>query len=157
MPYDIRLVTLQPRPAIVIRGTMRAEALPGFFGGAYAELYAYAGRCGAAPDGPPFARYPGITTAAVGPEITVEAGVTLQRAVEGAGRIESSELPGGDCAVTEHVGPYDTMEPAYKAIEEWMRAHGREPASGPWEIYHSDPAEEPDPQKWRTDIHWRLK
>ena len=157
MAYVVTVRKLQRRPAIIIKGTMRAEELPGFFGPAYGELYAYAGQHGVAPDGPPYARYPDIATAEIGSQVTVEAGVTLQHAVEVTGRIEASELPGGDCAVTEHIGPYDQMEPGYQAIEAWMREHGREPAGGPWEVYYSDPAQEPDPQKWRTEIYWPLR
>jgi effector-binding domain-containing protein len=157
MPYAITVRTLQPRPAIVIRATLRVEELPAFFGSAYGELYAFAARHAAPADGPPFARYPGITSAAIGPEVSVEAGITLPRAIGGEGRIEAAELPGGECAVTEHIGPYEGMEPAYKALEGWMHENGRTAAGGPWEVYHSDPAHEPDSQRWRTELFWPLK
>jgi effector-binding domain-containing protein len=156
MSYDVTVRALPSKPALVIRGSMRQDELPAFFASAYGELYAYAARHGVMPDGPPFARYPNISNASAGAPITVEAGVTLPRAVDGDGRVEMSELPGGECAVTEHIGPYDAMEPAYQALEAWMRANRRAPAGGPWEVYHSDPAQEPDPQKWRTEIFWPL-
>jgi effector-binding domain-containing protein len=156
MNYDVSLRTLTAKPAIVIRAQLRQDEMPAFFAQAYGELFAYAGRHGAMPDGFPFARYPDIATASVGDQITVEAGVTLPRTLDGEGRIEKIELPGGDCAVTEHIGPYGDMQPAYQALEAWMRDNSRAPAAGPWEVYHSDPAQEPDPQKWRTEIVWPL-
>jgi effector-binding domain-containing protein len=37
-------------------------------------------------------------------------------------------------------------------LAEWIVRNGGTPASSPWEVYFTDPAEEPDPQKWRTEI-----
>ena len=157
MSYPVTLRVKEPRHALVVRGRMPSDALPAFFGSAYGELFPYAIQHGAPPDGPPFARFPGITTGtAAGVEIDVEAGVFVAREIEGSGRIEHRLLPGGDAAITEHIGPYEEMRPAYMALEAWMREHDRSPAGGPWEIYYSDPAQEPDPQKWRTEIVWPL-
>lgn len=152
MAHDISVKTLARRPALVIRGAMRTDELPAFFGTAFGELYGYATRRAAVPDGPPFARYPSITA----DRVEVEAGLTLPQAVAGEGRIEAAELPGGEAAVTTHIGPYDTLHEAYRAIEAWMQAHGRAPGGAPWETYYSDPQAEPDPATWRTEITWPL-
>ena len=44
------------------------------------------------------------------------------------------------------------MAPAYQALASWVSSHGGEPAGDPWEVYFSDPASEPDPATWRTEI-----
>jgi effector-binding domain-containing protein len=33
-------------------------------------------------------------------------------------------------------------------------AQGRRPASTMWEVYLTDPEEEPDPARWRTEVYW---
>src|SRR5439155_24909341 len=50
--------------------------------------------------------------------------------------------PGGEAAVAVHRGPYDRMNEAYTAIEEWMVANRRESAAYARAIY-GDPT--PDP------------
>jgi len=152
MAYDISVKKLARRHTLVIKGSMRADELPNFFGQAFGELFGYATRKGSMPDGPPFARYP-----SVGPEqVVVEAGVTVASPVAGEGRVEASDLPGGEAAVTTHIGPYESLHEAYRAVEAWMQANGRAPGGAPWETYFSDPQQEPDPMKWRTEIAWPL-
>jgi effector-binding domain-containing protein len=157
MDYNVTLRVNEPKHTLIVRGRVPGAELPAFFGSAFGEVFGLAMQRSAPPDGPPFARFPGITPG-VGPgaEVDVEAGVCVAREVEGSGRVVASVLPGGDAAVTDHIGPFDEMQPAYMALESWMREHDRVPAGGPWEIYYSDPAQEPDPQKWRTEIVWPL-
>ena len=44
------------------------------------------------------------------------------------------------------------MAPAYEALASWVSSHGGEPAGAPWEVYFSDPAVEPDPATWHTEV-----
>jgi effector-binding domain-containing protein len=44
------------------------------------------------------------------------------------------------------------MRPAYDAIEAWIIDQGGQPEGPAWEIYYTDPNEEPDPSNWRTEI-----
>ena len=70
----------------------------------------------------------------------------------GNGELVQSELPGGQVAVTTHVGAYDRIEPAYRALADWLTEHGGEPLGDPWEIYLIGPPTEPDPASWRTEV-----
>jgi hypothetical protein len=40
------------------------------------------------------------------------------------------------------------MRPAYDAVEAWIIDQGGQPEGPGWEIYYSDPNEEPDPSNW---------
>jgi effector-binding domain-containing protein len=51
-----------------------------------------------------------------------------------------------------YIGPYDAMEPAYTALASWVSDRGGEPTGDAWEIYSSDPEQQPDPRTWRTEI-----
>lgn len=152
MTYDITVRKLERRSTLVVKGAMRMDELPAFFGQAFGELYGYAARKGVAPEGAPFARYPSVSTE----RVEVEAGIVVPSPVAGEGRVEASDLPAGDAAVTTHIGPYESMHEAYAAIEAWMSANGRTPGGAPWETYFSDPQAEPDASKWRTEIAWPL-
>lgn len=76
-------------------------------------------------------------------------GVEVTRAFETRGEVYATETPGGEAAVAVHRGPYDRMNEAYVAIEEWMAANGKESAGHSWEIY-GDPT--PDPADTETTI-----
>ena len=54
------------------------------------------------------------------------------------------------------MGTYERLEAAYQAISGWIERTGRRAGEGPWESYTTDPMSEPDPERWRTDIHWPL-
>jgi effector-binding domain-containing protein len=44
------------------------------------------------------------------------------------------------------------MKPAYEATERWISEHDGVPEGPPWEVYYSDPNQQPDPSTWRTEI-----
>ena len=52
-----------------------------------------------------------------------------------------------------HVGPYDQMQAAYAALDEWVRSHGEPSARVSWEVYGDW---QQDPNKLRTDIYYQL-
>ena len=43
---------------------------------------------------------------------------------EGEGDVLAETLPGGPAAVTIHAGPYDQLQAAYAALEEWIVTNG---------------------------------
>jgi effector-binding domain-containing protein len=58
--------------------------------------------------------------------------------------------------VLEHVGPYEELARSYRLMSEAIEEHGFEPAGDPRELYHSDPAEVPDPNDYVTEIIWPI-
>jgi hypothetical protein len=81
-------------------------------------------------------------------------GVEVTRTFETVGEVYTTETPGGDAAVVVHRGPYDRLNDAYDAIDEWMQANRRESAGHSWEIY-GDPT--PDPADTETTLVLLLK
>lgn len=84
-----------------------------------------------------------------GAPIQCEFGVEVTRTFETAGEVYATETPAGEAAVAVHRGPYNRMDQAYKAIENWMAVNRRESAGHSWEIY-GDPT--PDPADTETTI-----
>jgi periplasmic divalent cation tolerance protein len=101
--------------------------------------------------GPPFSRYYNW-----GDQVDMEIGAPVVRAVPGQGRIKCSELPACRAAHALHAGTYETLGKTYGALEAWMKDEGHVPASGPWEVYLTDPREVEDPADNRTEIFWPI-
>jgi effector-binding domain-containing protein len=116
---------------------------------------------GAHPAGPPFAKYTGMPSETVDVEagFPVAApfdapGLTDGDGVEAGGRVEAGTLPGGRTAVGTHVGPYEGLTDTYQQMAGWISAQGLIPGPAVWEVYLSDPGQEPDPATWRTEVYW---
>ena len=141
---------LQEQPTLVMSANLTVAEIPSFLGKAYAVVAEQAGRSGLVMTGPPFARYRSLD-----PEYArfeVEAGFPVDKSAPVHGEVESSTLPGGPAAVVTHIGPYDEMKPAYEATEAWITQHDGMPEGSAWEVYYSDPQQQPDPSTWRTEI-----
>jgi effector-binding domain-containing protein len=74
--------------------------------------------------------------------------------VHDTGDVVVSHLPGGRTAVAVHLGPYQQLPETYAEVLDRIQAEGLLAAEDMWEEYLSDPAAEPDPQTWRTVVHW---
>ena len=85
--------------------------------------------------------------------LNLEVGVEVNTPVEAQPPVISSQLPGGPVAVTVHMGSYEQLPAAHRAILDWCEQH-QMPLAGPnWEIYDhwSD-----DPAQRRTFVHYLL-
>jgi effector-binding domain-containing protein len=143
------------RRTAVVHGFIPMSEIPQFMGRAFPAAWRAITAAGLAPGGPPFSRYFSFPSE----NMELEAGITiadspgvLRRAFEATDDVQPGELPAGQVAVGWHVGPYDTIHETYAKLMAWIAEEGREPGGPMWEVYWSDPAEEPDPSKWRTEI-----
>ncbi len=138
---------LPRQPTFVVRGRVAVEDIGQWLGPVFHRTAAAAG---SSIVGPPFARYHMVGEAPT--EFEVEAGFPVAVAGTAENGVETSELPGGPALVVTHIGPFDEIASAYEAVTEWLAEHGDETAGAPWEVYLTDPAQEPDPARWRTEI-----
>lgn len=84
-----------------------------------------------------------------GGRVVCDFGVEVTSTFEAAGEVQPTETPGGEAAVAVHRGSYERLHEAYTAIDEWMKANGRESAGRSWEMY-GDPT--PDPADTETTV-----
>lgn len=149
---DFDIVDVTEQPTAVVKGRMAMAELRNFFDSAYGQVFAAVGQQGAQPAGPPFGYYP----AKPGEFVEVEAGVPVTRPITAVGNVESGTLPAGRAVHGVHVGPYEQLTETYGDLLAWVAQQGLTLAEGMWECYLSDPAAEPDPATWRTEIFWPL-
>jgi effector-binding domain-containing protein len=145
--YQITSKSLTRQATAVMRDELPIEQVGRWLASCYSTVHEYLRRAEVAVTGPPFARFTFI-----GDEIAVEAGFPVEREIDGDGRVEPSALPGGRVAVTTHLGRYEELEDAYAAVRNWIIEHGYATAGPHWEFYFTDPAADPDPSHWRTDV-----
>lgn len=157
-------ITERPAQAYV---AIRADVTMGQLAGLadrFGEVFGWLGERAIAPAGPPFFRYLIIDMER---KLRVEACVPVPTAVEGDDRVTAGVLPAGRYATAIHVGHYDGLIGAVDNLLRWAAAQGLEWDKSDaedgehWgcrlEIYLTNPAEQPDPAKWETQLAFLLK
>jgi len=89
-----------------------------------------------------------VTTRRVGP-------AEIAKAFGDGVRIDG--LPGGEVAMTVHVGPYEGLGQASNAIQAWIGENSLTPAGAPWEVHITDPMATPSTAGWRTEVYWPVR
>ena len=157
MSYPIETISLQPQPMVASEATTTPAELAQAIGQSLGEVWKYlVEQRGIQPAGPPFVIYHHFSPE----QITIEAGLPLSQPITttDSQRVKVSFLPAGDeVAHTWHIGPYDTLSQTYDTIRAWMQEHGKEMAGPSFEFYWTDPADNPDPSTWRTEIFQPVK
>ena len=78
-----------------------------------------------------------------GDPMHVDFGVEVTREFASSGDVRPVRTPSGEAAVVRHIGPYDGLPEAHRAVHQWIRNSGRTMAGTSWEIYgdwNDDPA-----------------
>lgn len=149
--YEIETQILQTQPTLTMHGVVELEDISVWLHKAYLAVERSAERRHAHLSGPPYARYRPLDGSFT--KFEVEAGFPVLLSFEGDNGVVASALPEGPTAVTVHIGPCASMKPGYDAIEAWLAEQGASAVGPAWEVYLSDPSEEPDPATWRTEIY----
>jgi AraC family transcriptional regulator len=137
-----------PQPFLFVRKQCSYTEIASAIGECLPRVYMHCQQHALAMAGPPIVRYAKVGTGL----LTLEGGFPLATPADGEGEIEAGELQGGPVATAVHIGPYDALPQTHAAIERWIAEHGHRAKGAPWEQYLTDPGEEPDPAKWRTQV-----
>lgn len=149
----IELRVLGGHQTAVVREEVSENDLAEAMGRMFQAVMSTLRELGVEPASQPFARYHSF-----GETIDFEAGVVVDRPIEDVGAVKPGELPAGPAAIAVHTGTYETLGATHAAMRRWLEANpSQRPNGGPFEIYVSDPAAEPDPAKWITEVVYPLK
>jgi effector-binding domain-containing protein len=127
------------------------------------EVFAWLGKRQKAPAGPPFFRYRVIEMSG---RLEIDVGVPVASPVSGDQRVIADRLPGGLYATVIHTGNPAQLVEVNASLQQWGSRKGLkwQTSNGErgtvWasrlEIYLTDPASEPDPNKWQTEVAYLI-
>jgi effector-binding domain-containing protein len=153
MDYEVTLKETASEHLASVRGiypiSQLAEAMPK----AFAQVMKVLTAQGVQPSGGAITVYHGWSSDTVDAEI----GFTIRGVFfpqEPKGAVRASRIPGGRVLFAAHVGPYEQLEAAYRAIQAYAEENGLQLAETMWEKYLTDPAQEPDLTKHLTEVYW---
>jgi effector-binding domain-containing protein len=162
MSAEPQIQTRAEQPYVAIRTRVAMSGLAGV-GARLGEVFDFLGKGGVLPVGPPFFKYNVIDMAA---ELEVEGGVPVAEPVEGDGQIISGVIPAGRYATVSHVGHPDELFDVTSSLLDWATrqglrwdmtpGEGGEHWAGRLEFYLTDPSQEPDMNKWETQLAFKL-
>lgn len=153
MDYEITVRELEPEVLASVRVTAHMDEMGQVMGREFSRVIGVLNRQGLSPVGGAVAVYHSFT-----PESAdMELGFPVAGQVKEEEGVAPGLLPGGRAAFTVYVGPYDQIEPAYRAIQKYAEENGLELQPVMWEKYLTDPEVEPDLSKHVTEIYWPLK
>jgi len=152
MAYDVEIRELAPEKLASIRGWCPGADLAKVMEAELGRIAAALSAQRLHPVGPPVAIYHAWTE----DNVDLELGFPVAGDFHEVQDVKPSELPGGRVAFTLHTGPYDQIESAYNAVQEYAEANELTLAPAMWERYLTDPNQEPDLSKHLTQIVWPL-
>src|SRR5215468_1729103 len=148
MPVSVNIQIVHPRKLAAVRREVAPGAVGSAWGPAVGKVWDFIrSQPGLWTDGHNIFLY--HHPKQPGAPIVCDFGVEVTRTFETSGEVYATETPRGEAAVAVHRGPYNRMNEAYNAVEEWMAANRREAAGHSWEIY-GDPT--PDPADTETTV-----
>lgn len=129
------------------------------------ELFGWMGQKDITPAGHLFYRY--WTIGDLDAAFELEVGIPVESVAVGDGRVIAGSIPAGTYANIVHTGHPDGVLEALPALEAWAEREGidldkrqvddTKVWGGRFEFYLTDPAVEPDLEKWSIEIAFLLK
>jgi len=163
MQTEPTIVERAEQPYVAIRAFVTMQTIGPTMTELLPELFGWLGTRGIDPAGAVFLKYNVIDMER---ELEIEVGIPVANAVEGDDRVLAGTLPGGSYGTLTHIGHPSTLVGANAALLEWADHKGLawdisgSGADERWgarlEVYESDPEEEPDLTKWKTEVTFRL-
>jgi effector-binding domain-containing protein/ribosome-associated toxin RatA of RatAB toxin-antitoxin module len=151
---DIKVVDLDLLPSLSILDSTTIDGIGELLGRNYGMIMAYVMQKEIPMTGFPFAVYYNWDPEGM---IVIRAGIPVPEGTNGKEAIEYFELPAGKAVYAKHFGSYDSGETHF-AIENYVMANDIDcNMNFIWEVYITDPMNEPDTTKWQTDIYYPFK
>ncbi len=152
MSEEVHKVDLPEQTLLAIQRIFAPADIAHVLGEILPTVYQFVMESGIDIAGAPVCRYKEWTKE----QATVEAGLPITGNARPEGEIILSSIPAGRYASVIHRGSYDTVDHAHQAIEKWLQRQGLTADADVFEIYLTDPDEQPDPAEWQTQVMRRV-
>ncbi len=149
---------LEQRPMrhyVSIHAKARIQDLPQILGSMFDEVAQWIEQHGIVPSGAPFMRY---TVIDMDNELEFEVGEPVPENVRGDSRVQSGQMPGGRYLTAVYTGDSRHLMDATAQFLDWAEKHhiqwnvNGNHWAGRFEFYLSNPDQEPDWSKHRTEL-----
>ena len=162
MPGTPEVIERAEQPYVAIRTTVTMESI-GAASGHFPVLFEWLASHGNGPAGPPFFKYDVIDMAS---QLQIEVGVPVPTRLTDDGSVVTGVLPAGRYASIIHVGHPGQLADTTAELLAWAESNGlafdttASSEGERWacrlESYLTDPAEQPDMNKWATQLAFLL-
>jgi DNA-binding transcriptional MerR regulator len=147
----VELRSVPPRTVAAVHDVVAREGVVAWYDSAMAALDAAF----------PVAERTGSAGGCYGNELFTEGrgGLTVFRPVReprSSGRIQVTQLPAAELAVTVHHGAHDDIDVTYGRLGSWVVEHALAVDGPIHETYTVGPRESAEPNDWRTEIGWPI-
>jgi effector-binding domain-containing protein len=167
MMTEPKIIERPEQPYVAIRATIPMNAIDSVAPELFHEIWTWVSKNGVEASGAAILKHNVIDMER---ELELEFGVPTVGLIPGNGKVLSGVLPAGRYATILYRGPYggpdDGLYQANAALIGWGRERGirwdsEETPAGErfacrMEVYLTDPASEPDPAKWETEVTIKL-
>lgn len=158
MTTEPKIEFLEAEPYVAIRRKVSMAEIPTVLPPLISEVFIWMGKEKVEGNGAPFFRYLSMDEHN---NMIVDVGIPTKIKVTGSGKIISRTFPEGDYAALTHTGDYKNLRQAHMSLDKWIKENGYKDrgvmdddqlVGCRVEFYVSDPATEPDPEKWVTEV-----
>ena len=117
------------------------------------QLMTEIGRAGQIMTGPPFAIWYKWEVE----EFEFDNCIPVSKLINPSEGIRAIQTYSGKVASVLHTGHYNTSGNSWMVLESWVKENNLESNGDPWEVYLTNPQDEPDATKWVTELVWPVK
>jgi effector-binding domain-containing protein len=150
---NINVLDIEPRIVLTMHDTASPGTIGNKLGLIYARISSTVRKNKLQVVGSPFAIYHYYSQQL----IDFEAGLPVNKLITPGTEIISAKLPHTKAVKTTFWGSYTQTGSAYTRIENYISTNRLEIKGSPWEVYLTDPLNQPDTSKWQTDIYYPVK
>lgn len=151
----ITLEQVEPYQIISVMDSAGIDEMAAHYEKSYGQLFAFAEQNGLEVVGPPLSIthtwYPETKSSVFEPALPVSG--------EAAGNddVMVKMTYEGKAVKAIHLGNYNEVEPTYEAAMAYLQEKALEENGMPWEVYVTDPGQQPDTAQWITEIYIPVK
>jgi DNA-binding transcriptional MerR regulator len=140
--------------AAAISGTVERGEVLEWYSAAMAEIDRFLDAADVAPTGPRGGLYQNELFTQEHGAVTVYVPADGPEPVVGAARVQITQIPAAELAMTVHRGPHHDIDVTYGELGRYVAEHELVVAGAVREIYLVGPRDTDDPAQWRTEIGW---
>ena len=150
----IEVVDVSAQTALVLKAEVKSTEVGSKIGEMYGNLFTYINSNNLQMVGNPFAVYYSYDPQG---NTSFEAACPVINGTKGNDSILYKEFPAMKVVCTIYQGTYESMEPVYIKLMDYMKINNLKSTGPSWEVYLTDPSTIKDPNENRTMIYFPVE